>query len=240
MGKTTCMVNLALNMLLKNNLKVGIFSLEMPDLSIAEKMLFTHAQVNAKEIKKGNIHGIDFQTIYACAKELESKISIIEDSAKIGISDLFNRVHHWIETVEIDIVFIDYLQLISSSNDRSKYEQITEISQQLKILAKDANIPIVCLAQLNRNAARDVDTKPRISDLRDSGSIEQDADEIFLLHCPSLENPHEKPGLLEVVIGKNRFGETGKIELCFQKSTGFIGDLSKLKRPDEEEDKIFG
>lgn len=238
-GKTSFMLNLVINQIFQNKTKIGIFSLEMPALSIAEKMVFIRARIDYRNAKSGVIQPTQFNELYGAVKAFAGHCVLIDDTAKINIYTLTNRIKHWIDSNQVQIVFIDYLQLISATDrNRSKYEQITEISQQLKIIAKEADIPIVCLAQLNRNAVATKDTKPRVSDLRDSGAIEQDADEILLLDCPSLETPTEKPGLLMVNIGKNRFGQTGDFQLVFEKNTGFMGNYSPLivNRLDELED----
>lgn len=234
-GKTSFMLNLAMRQAFDNKNKVGIFSLEMPSLSIAEKLVFVRSRIDYKAAKKGNILGTQFQSLYEAVREFEDKTVLVDDTAKINIYSLSNRIKHWIDTHNLNIVFIDYLQLISSGDRaKSKYEQITEISQQLKIIAKECNIPVVCLAQLNRNAVANKDSKPKISDLRDSGSLEQDADEILLLDCPSLDDPYNKPGILVVNVGKNRFGQTGEFQLFFEKNTGFMGDYNPLTRNEEE------
>jgi replicative DNA helicase len=229
-GKTSFMLNLVDRQLTKNNLIPGIFSLEMTALEIVQKMIFIRARQDHRSATRGQINGDQFQECLAAGKSFNERNALFDDTSGITLPVLTNKVKYWVDSFNMNILFIDYLQLIAATDPKkSKYEQITEISQQLKVLAKTANIPIVCLAQLNRGAVATKDTTPRISDLRDSGAIEQDADEIFLLHCPSLENPHEKPGQLQVHIGKNRFGQTGNINLFFEKATGFIGDLAPLE-----------
>ena len=139
-----------------------------------------------------------------------------------------SKIKYWKRVYGVKIVFIDYLQLIQGSGKfPNKYEEVTHISQRLKIIAKDLDVSLVVLAQLNRDAAKN--DKPKVHDLRDSGSIEQDADEIFLLHNPSSDDPYNKPGILDVNLAKNRFGGTGRVELYFNKETGRIENLTKIK-----------
>lgn len=232
-GKSTFMLNQVLQQINLNDLRVGIFSLEMPADSIVKKLAFCHAKINWKDAEKGLMDRDALHRLYGSDKVLRSKTVIIDDTPNIPLNLLYARIKHWKDAFDIQIVFIDYIQLITYTDmTRSKYEQITEISKALKVMAKECEIPIVALAQLNRSAAKE-NSIPRISDLRDSGGLEQDADAIFLLHCPSLEDPYNKPGVLQVIVGKNRFGSTGQVDLCFQKNMGFIGNLAKMERNHE-------
>lgn len=227
-GKSTFMLNLALYMAKEHKIGVGIFSLEMSTPQLLEKLASIHAEVNSRGIKEGTLLPEEVQRLYSKSNELYAFNIQLDDEGRINIGSLKARAKHWKEIENVKIIFIDYLQLIVGAGKfNNKYEEITKISQDLKGLAKELNIPIIALAQLNRNAANK-EGEPKASDLRDSGSLEQDADEILLLHDP------EKPGVLKLNIVKNRFGETGPCEVYFDKKTGKIGDLSKDDKEEEE------
>lgn len=239
-GKTSLMCNLVLSHALQNKLPILIFSLEMPETEIVDKIVYAHANIEGKKIKSGHINGIEFQKINVASHEIQNSTIIIDDSAGIPISLIESRSEYWKMQKDIKIIFIDYLQLITGGKKfNSKYEEVTFISQRLKVLAKRLNVCVITLAQLNRDATK-AGNKPRMHDLRDSGQIEQDADEIFLLHCPSAEDPYNKPNILELIIAKNRFGKLATIDLFFNKETGKISNLSNLKEIHHEEwDKRF-
>lgn len=234
-GKTTFMVNLILNQLTINKIPVGIFSLEMPMLQIVEKMIYCSADIDWKQASKGMITSEEYQRIVVKSKELEETVCLIDDKGRSDLNLIISRAHHWKERYGVKIIFVDYIGLIRGvGRFNNKYEEITHISQQMKILAKDLSIPIVCLAQLNRGIEGKSDKAPQASDLRDSGSLEQDSDEIFLLHSPSLYDKYDKPGILQVLLRKNRFGPTGQVDLQMNGATGKINNLAKL-----EEEKVF-
>lgn len=231
-GKTTFMLNLAERMAVQNGLKVGIFSLEMTGLELTEKIYLARADLSHRRAKRGEVSSTDIHQLYGAVRELEGHPMMIDDTSMIRIADLSHRAKAWRELEKVDIIFIDYVQLISPTDARkSKYESTTEISQKLKILAKELNIPVVSLAQLNRESDRPGIQKPKVSDLRDSGALEQDADEIFLL----ANNP-DNANVLKVYLAKNRFGECGEFELQFMKD---LGKLNNLYRREVEDDSYF-
>lgn len=235
-GKTTFMINLALKQVFRNDIGVGIFSLEMPADKIAERLLFCHADVDWKEVQSGRLTSDKYRDIVVKSKELEKKTILIDDQARADLNLLFSRATHWKEQYGIKMIFIDYVQLIKASGKfNNKYEEVTHISQQLKVMAKELKMPIVSLAQLNRSPTKTGDKLPQVSELRDSGSLEQDADEIFLLHSPSAYDKYDKPGILQVFLKKNRLGPTGEVDLQVNGSTGKINNLTPM-----EHVKLFG
>jgi len=223
MGKSTLMTNMCLNMEKHNPM---IFSLEMPAHDLITKMIFTKAQVNLKGFKEGKLDPKDIQNIHGYTKELGKRTVIIDDTPAIKPSQMLARIRRHIMLDKVDIVFIDYLQLMRG--DDRKYEsnevRVASISRELKRMAKLLDIPIIALAQLNRELEKRENKKPKISDLRESGSIEADADLILLLHRPSFYDIYDKPGILQVFIGKNRFGECGVCDLRFNMAIGKIED----------------
>ncbi len=235
-GKTTFMVNLALRQLLINKIGVGIFSLEMTADQMAEKVLYTHADVSWDSARKGKITSEEYRELVVRSKELEGTSLLLDDKGRSDLNLILARAHHWKERYGVKMIFIDYVQLIKASGKfNNKYEEITHISQQLKIMAKELNLPIISLAQLNRSSEKTSEKIPQVADLRDSGSLEQDADQIFLLHSPSLYDKTDKPGIIQVFLRKNRFGATGAIDLQITAATGKINNLMRI-----EHVKLFG
>ncbi len=229
-GKTTFALNLALKQMFDNGISVGFFSLEMPSLEITEKLILCKAGIKFDDYKCGKIDTEQFHALFDVYKQMEKKNLVIDDTGRLNLTLMESKAKYWKRVFGIKILFIDYLQLISAGGKfNNKYEEITAISQRLKIMAKELDMPIVCLAQLNRESLKS--DSPQIHDLRDSGSIEQDADEIFLLHNPSggdkAEDKYNKPGVLQVHLAKNRFGATGKFELAFMKELGKIESFSR-------------
>lgn len=228
-GKTTFMVNLVLNQL-ANGVACGVFSLEMPTMQIVERMVYCSAEVDWKMAKEGKISSDEFREIMVKSKDLEATTCMIDDKARADLHLITSRSHHWKDRYGIKIIFIDYLGLIKGTGKfNNKYEEITHISQQMKVLAKELDLPVICLAQLNRGIESKEIKAPQASDLRDSGSLEQDADEIMLLHKPSLYDPMDKPGILQVFLRKNRSGPTGKCDLQLNGATGKIHNLARFE-----------
>jgi len=222
-GKTSMMLNLALQQMLINKSSAMIFSLEMGALELAEKLLCLHADLSGQEIDRGKIDKNAIHRLYGKQQEIISHYLVIEDQPAITFTQLKSRVKRQMEIKPVDIVFVDYIQLLKGE---SKYDNMVydlgETSQNLKSLSKEFNIPVICLAQLNRNVEQRTgpEKSPKLSDLRQSGQLEQDADEVLLLHRPEMYDPYQEPGIMRVVIAKNRFGPTGEFRLAFNKATG--------------------
>lgn len=202
MGKTTFMLNLIRNMV--NRQKIGIFSLEMPAEIIMSKLNCLLSRVPYSLFEDGKLNQENVDRLIENVKSLENAHIYIEDPGSITIQTLSTRAKRMVSNYEIDVLFIDYLTRIrSSSKHLNKHLEVDEISKGLQSLAKEIQIPIICLAQLNRKAATE-GKKPNLADFRESGSIEEDADACILLHRPEYYNPNEKPGIVQVIVAKNR------------------------------------
>ena len=245
MGKTALAVNLALNacQYLHERAKegedkpaVGFFSLEMSAEQLATRMMAISSEVNASKIRSGGISELDFTKIVQASKDLADLAFFIDDTPSISIAALRTRARRMKRRHKLALLIVDYLQLIrgsSRSSEESRVQEISEITQGLKAIAKELNIPIIALSQLSRAVEQREDKRPLLSDLRESGSIEQDADivmfiyrdEYYLIRKQPQENTpeHEKwqmemnkvVNLAEVLIAKQRSGPVGNVKLHF-------------------------
>lgn len=234
-GKTTFMLNMINSM---KGTKMVVFSLEMKIQELVTKLVFIDAEVNYQKYKQGELTNQDIQQIYGREKRLQQEKIYFDDLSAIRPVDMRLKLKRLIATMGVDVVFIDYLQLMNADEKKHENNQVkvASISRELKRIAKELNVAIVALAQVNRGPEQNQTVvMPKISDLRESGAIEADADTIMLLHCPSYYNPTNLPGILQVNIGKNRFGQTKVISLAWNKTLGKIQDQQQLK--EEQDDK---
>lgn len=212
MGKTTFMLNLIRNMLHKY--KIGIFSLEMPARIITEKLCCMHCDIRYSDYVKGNLSEEQVQRFLSLEPFFSNIPVYIEDEDALNINKLTARAKRLKQNFGIEVLFIDYLTRIQSATKYStKHLQVDEVSKGLQSLAKTLEIPIICLAQLNRQVTSRESNKPSLSDFRESGSIEEDADACILLHRPEYYIPNDRPGVIEVIVAKNRImGELKTIQ----------------------------
>ena len=221
MGKTTFAQNLAYNIANINNKGVLFFSMEMAANEIIERMISDVSGVNNWKIRTGNVSDEEFAKIGDAMAEMEQLPIYIDDTSSMNIMELRNKARRAMHDHEIGIIIVDYLQLIAGS-DRyagNRVQEVTEISRGLKILARELDIPVIALAQLSRNVTGRDNPRPVLSDLRESGSIEQDADLVMFIHRPDYykqnDDNFEPTNITEILIAKHRHGEVGKVELYF-------------------------
>ncbi len=226
MGKTSLAMNIAEHVALEMKLPVGVFSLEMSAGSLVLRMMCSLARVNLRSIREGFMSESDFPKLTNAAGRLSASKLFIDDTAGLSILQLRARARRMAQQHGIKLFVIDYLQLLNSTARRSqenRQQEIADISSGIKALAKELKVPVIVLAQLNREIEKDKNRKPRMSDLRESGSIEQDADLVGLLYKPEA-NEDEEAGAVEadglpvsLVIAKQRNGPTGDVHLTFLK-----------------------
>lgn len=221
MGKTTFAQNLAYNIANINKKGVLFFSMEMAANEIVDRMISDVSGVDNWKMRTGNLSEDEFAKIGDALGEMDEIPIYIDDTSSMTIVELRNKARRAMHDHDIGIVIVDYLQLISGS-DRyagNRVQEVTEISRGLKILARELEIPVVALAQLSRNVTGRDDPRPVLSDLRESGSIEQDADLVMFLHRPDYykqnNDDYEETHITELIIAKHRHGAVGKIELYF-------------------------
>lgn len=221
MGKTSLALNIAENVCFKNRVPVGIFSLEMSAEQLVHRIVCSQAEVESDKIKTGALNGMEYQRIVGAVNQMQSHVLVIDDQAGLKISDLRARARRMRESYGIEFLVIDYLQLLSGSGTtrtaENRQNEISEISRLLKNLARELNIPILCLSQLSRRVEERQGHRPMMSDLRESGSIEQDADVVLFLLRREYYDPHDKPGMADLIVAKNRHGGVGDIRLTFRK-----------------------
>lgn len=221
MGKTALALNIAENVAIERNVPVGVFSLEMMAEELLHRLICSQSEVESDKIKTGSLDGYEYQKIVEVVNCMQKHKIIIDDQPGMKITDLRARARRMKEVYGIGFLVIDYLQLLSGArghyNADNRQNEISEISRMLKNLARELEIPILCGSQLSRKVEERAGHRPMLSDLRESGSIEQDADIVMLMFRRDYYNPNDKPGMAEVIIAKNRHGQVGDVQLTFRK-----------------------
>lgn len=241
MGKTSLAMNIAEAVAVEQNCGVGVFSLEMTAESLTLRMLCSRARINLRSVRDGFFAERDFPRITHAATELAKAPIIIDDTPGLSILQLRARARRMAQQSEIKLFVIDYLQLLNSTSRRAenRQQEIADISNGTKALAKELNVPVIILSQLNREFEKDKNRKPRLSDLRESGAIEQDADIVGLLYKADAEGEEEgsqdaeqEAVAVNLLIAKQRNGPTGDVNLTFLK--GFTRYESAAKVSSED------
>ena len=232
MGKTSLALNIASHAAVNLGKKVAIFTMEMSADEVVMRMFSGAAEVNMDSMLKGfGMNEEKLIRIMQASEVLSTKQIYIDESGTNTPLDIRAKTRRLAAEVgSLDLIIIDYLQLMTLPREKdNRQQEIAEISRALKILAKDMKIPVVALSQLNRLLENREDKRPRLSDLRESGAIEQDADLVMFIYRDEYYNPEktEKPGIAEVIIGKNRHGQTGSVELGFIKEYTLFRSIDK-------------
>ena len=218
MGKTAFVLNIAQYAAFKDNHAVAMFSLEMSKEQLVTRLMASEAMVDSQQISTGDLRDPDWEKLLEGAAVIGNSKLIIDDTATT-LAEIRSKCRKYKQTYDIEMVVIDYLQLMSGSNTRrneSRQQEISEISRALKVLARELNVPIIALSQLSRAVEARQDHKPMLSDLRESGAIEQDADVVMFLYRDEYYNPDtEKKNIAEVIVAKQRNGATGSVELVW-------------------------
>lgn len=218
MGKTAFVLNIAQYAAFKDNHAMAMFSLEMSKEQLVTRLMASESMVDSQQIRTGDLRDSDWEKLLEGAALIGNSKLIIDDTAS-SLAEIRSKCRKYKQTYDIDMVVIDYLQLMSGSNTRrneSRQQEISEISRALKVLARELNIPIIALSQLSRAVEARQDHRPMLSDLRESGAIEQDADVVMFLYRDEYYNPDtEKKNIAEVIVAKQRNGATGSIELVW-------------------------
>jgi replicative DNA helicase len=232
MGKTALALNIAENMATTGQ-AVGVFSLEMGAQQLVQRLLCARAGISGERMRSRSLRKEEYTALFAACGELEAAPLYIDDSPSLTLLQLRAKARRMHQQHGIKAIVIDYLQLMHTGGRvESRQQEVSEISRGVKALARELHVPVVCLSQLNRGATQREDHEPRLSDLRESGAIEQDADVVLLLHREAYyhtddEWKEEHPDLLnvaEVIIAKQRNGPTGRIRLSWNASSTRFGD----------------
>ncbi len=241
MGKTAFALNVAMRAALHAGVTTAVFSLEMAMGQLMTRMLATHGKVDLSRLRTGQLDDEDWAKLYDAAQDLTEAPLFIDDTPAITTMELRARCRRLKSQHNLGLVMVDYLQLMrSSARVDSREQEISDISRSLKALAKELQIPVIALSQLNRKVEERTDKRPMMSDLRESGAIEQDADIILFLYREDFYNKKEdKPitNKAEVIIGKQRNGPTGIVELAFFGNYTAFENLAAEPYPSEYDDE---
>jgi replicative DNA helicase len=231
MGKTALSLNIAENISFKRNIPVGVFALEMTAEQLVHRIVCSQSEIESNKIRTGSLSPQEFQQVVESVSEIQKHTVVIDDQPGLRITDIRARARRMKESQKVGFIIIDYLQLISGSgsvkNIENRQNEISEISRMLKILARELDIPILCLSQLSRKVEERTGHRPLMSDLRESGSIEQDADVVMFLLRREYYDPYDRPGQAELIVAKNRHGSTGNITLTYRKELAQFANFSQ-------------
>ncbi|MDD3095906.1 MAG: replicative DNA helicase [Candidatus Neomarinimicrobiota bacterium] len=244
MGKTALALSMLRNMAVDHGVHVGFFSLEMSQEGIANRLLSMESAIDHQKLRRGKIPGSLWQNLIAAAAKINDAHMYFDFTPNLNVLDMRSRARRLKSRVgKLDIIFVDYLQIAKANINRndSRQQEVAMISQQLKALAKEMNIPVVALSQLSRAPEqRGKDSEPKLSDLRDSGAIEQDADIVMFIHRKSYYSKSvEDEGKAEIIIAKHRNGPTGIVPLTFRDNIVRFFEAPFENYAEEAEEQAF-
>jgi replicative DNA helicase len=230
MGKTAFMLNLSHNVAVNAKQSVLIFSLEMGKEQLVDRMLARESGVDAWALRTGNLNDSDFEKIGHAMGTLSEAQIFIDDTPGITVSELRTKARRENHQHPLGLIVVDYLQLMSGgtrfTSESNRVQEVSEISRGLKLVARELNVPLVALSQLSRSVESRTPPHPQLADLRDSGSIEQDADVVMFLYREDNYNPEtDRPNVMDIMIKKHRNGPTGTVQLYFDREKQRISSL---------------
>jgi replicative DNA helicase len=240
MGKTAMALNLAQNVAVKAAKPVLLFSLEMSKEQLVDRMLASEAGVNSWNLRTGNMSDSDFEKIGHAMGTLSEAQLYIDDTPGITVSEMRTKARREAHKHDLGLIIVDYLQLMSGGSkfagSNNRVQEVSEISRGLKLIAREMDVPVIALSQLSRSVESRSPQIPQLSDLRESGTIEQDADVVMFLYRDDYYNPEtsEKPNVLDIIISKHRNGPTGRVELYFDR------EKQKMLNLDTKSESPFG
>lgn len=236
MGKTAFAMNIAQNAALADNIGVAVFSLEMSKEQLAMRLLCSVGRVDSQRVRTGRLQDDDWPKLTRAVGMLEQSPMFIDDTPAISVLEMRAKVRRLSSQHKLGLIVVDYLQLMRGRNvSENRTQEISEISRSLKAMAKELNVPVIALSQLNRSLESRTDKRPMMSDLRESGAIEQDADVICFIYRDEVYNKAEDnplKGISEIIIGKQRNGPTGTVKLTFVKEFTMFENLAAFDEPD--------
>ena len=229
MGKSTLALDFARAAAIKHNMPTIFFSLEMGRSEIAMRLMSAEGAVPLQNMRKGTLDSRDWTTIAATRGRINDAPLYIDDSPNMTLVEIRAKCRRLKQRVGLRMVIIDYLQLMTSGKKvESRQQEVSEFSRALKLLAKELQVPVIALSQLNRGSEQRTDKRPQVSDLRESGSIEQDADMVMLLHRDSVYDKDTRPGEADLIVAKHRNGPTATIEIAFQGHFSRFTDMAPV------------
>lgn len=232
-GKTAFALNLAQNVAVRAGQTVAIFSLEMGASQLVQRMICAEANIDAGRMRTGSFDDEDWRKLTMAISSLSEAPIYIDDTAGITVTDIRAKCRRLKIEHGLGLILIDYMQLIQGRGKESRQQEVSEISRTLKLIARELDVPVIALSQLSRGVEQRQDKRPMLSDLRESGSIEQDADIVaFLYRDDYYDADTEKKNIVEVIIGKQRSGPTGTVELVFLKNYNKFVSLDRTYQPE--------
>ncbi|MBP5197610.1 MAG: replicative DNA helicase [Lachnospiraceae bacterium] len=235
MGKTAFALNIAQHVAFKDNLPIAIFSLEMSKEQLVNRMFSLESNVDAQKLRTGQLNDNEWERLIESAGIIGRSNLIIDDTPGISVSELRSKCRKYKLEKGLSMIIIDYLQLMSGSgHSDSRQQEISDISRSLKSVARELNVPVLALSQLSRAVEQRPDHRPMLSDLRESGAIEQDADVVMFIYRDDYYNKEtEKKGISEIIIAKQRNGPIGTVELAWLPEYTKFANLEKQHRNEE-------
>jgi replicative DNA helicase len=231
MGKTAFVLNMAQHMAFRDNITTAIFSLEMSKEQLVNRLFALESRVDAQVLRNGRLEDSDWERLIESAEIIGNSNLIIDDTPSISITELRSKCRKYKMEMNLGVIIIDYLQLMSGSGGRnsgSRQQEVSDISRSLKALARELNVPVIALSQLSRAVEQRDDKRPMLSDLRESGAIEQDADVVMFIYRDDYYNKEsEKKNIAEIIVAKQRNGPVGTVELAWRPQYTQFGNLSK-------------
>jgi replicative DNA helicase len=232
MGKTAFVLSMARNIAVDHKRPVAVFSLEMSSVQLVNRLISSETELPSEKIKTGNLNTNEWAQLETKIKGLEEAPMFIDDTPALSIFEFRSKIRRLVMQHKIEIVIIDYLQLMTAGGAFSREQEVSTISRSLKAIAKELNVPIIALSQLNRSVEmRSGDKRPQLSDLRESGAIEQDADMVLFIHRPEYFGINEDSlgnsliGMAELIVAKHRNGAVGDVRLRFRKEFTRFTDI---------------
>ena len=232
MGKTAFVLNMAQHMAFRDNITTAIFSLEMSKEQLVNRLFSLESKVDAQVLRNGRLEDSDWERLIESAEIIGNSNLIIDDTPSISIAELRSKCRKYKMEMNLGVIIIDYLQLMSGSSggksSTSRQQEISDISRSLKAVARELNVPVIALSQLRRSVEQRDDKRPMLSDLRESGAIEQDADVVMFIYRDDYYNKEsEKKNIAEIIVAKQRNGPVGTVELAWRPQYTQFGNLSK-------------
>ena len=226
-GKTTFLLNVVRNAARNNEVPIGVFTLELSAEQLVQRLVSLEAQIDSRLLRDADLQDTDFQRIGRAIGELSESPIYIDDSPMLSIMQLRGKARRMQAEHNIGMIILDYLQLMQGSRTENRVQEISEITRSLKGLARELNVPIVAGAQLSRAVEQRPEARPRLSDLRESGSIEQDADLVIFLYPESSESTDAGPVNIVCEVAKHRNGPVGRLNLRFARNLGRFDEVKR-------------
>lgn len=232
MGKTSLALNVAHHVAVKEGIPVGVFSLEMSKEQIIDRLLAAESGIDSWKLRTGNLEDSDFPKINHAMALLSDAPFFIDDSAVTNVMEMRTKARRLQSEHDLGLIVIDYLQLMSGRNQKDRVQEVSEISRGLKGLARELNVPVLALSQLSRSVETRSPQIPQLADLRESGSIEQDADVVLFIYREDYYNPEtDRPNIADILVKKHRNGPIGQVELFWHPEQLLFRNLDKSHAP---------